>query len=169
METPRGTVYREIQGFTQPFIYVITIPCSIFCIYSGVSQLFFNAPIDNEPLPVWAAWLLILFGIGLSWLIFSIRLITDVRMDGLYIRFYPLHGSFRRFRYEDIEECRAVTYRPILEYGGWGIRYSSKGTAYNIRGNRGVQLTLSGGKSVLIGSQDPEKICESVHGVRPKS
>lgn len=169
METPSGTVYREIQRFTQPFIYVITIPCSVFSIYSGVAQLFFNAPLDNEPLPVWAAWLLILFGIGLSWLIFSVKLITDVRMDGLFIKFYPLHRSFHRFRYEDLQEYRPVTYHPILEYGGWGIRYSRKGTAYNIRGNRGVQLTLSSGKSILIGSQDPEKICEAINGLRPKS
>jgi hypothetical protein len=40
-----------------------------------------------------------------------------------------------------------------MEYGGWGIKYGKMGKAYNVSGNRGVQLEFTDGKRLLIGSQ----------------
>jgi hypothetical protein len=58
----------------------------------------------------------------------------------------------------------ARTYRPILEYGGWGIRYSpfGQGCAYNVSGNRGVQLELADGQRILIGSQRAEELARAI-------
>ena len=43
--------------------------------------------------------------------------------------------------------------RRYREYGGWGIRGGLRGTkAYNVSGNRGVELMLADGRTVLIGS-----------------
>jgi hypothetical protein len=56
------------------------------------------------------------------------------------------------------------TYRPILEYGGWGVRYSfvRKGWAYTVSGNRGVQLQLANGKRILVGSQRAEELARAI-------
>jgi hypothetical protein len=56
------------------------------------------------------------------------------------------------------------TYRRILEYGGWGIRYAltGGGWAYNISGNRGVQLVFTGGKRLLIGAQHSEELATAL-------
>jgi hypothetical protein len=64
----------------------------------------------------------------------------------------------------EIVSWDARTYRPILEYGGWGIRYSpfGKGWAYNISGNQGVQLELMNGKRILIGSQRAEELARTI-------
>ena len=57
----------------------------------------------------------------------------------------------------------ARTYRPILEYGGWGIRYTmGRGWAYNVSGNQGVQLELASGKRILIGSQRAEELARAI-------
>jgi hypothetical protein len=63
-----------------------------------------------------------------------------------------------------IVRWEARTYRPILEYGGWGIRYSpfAKGWAYNVSGNQGVQLELASGKRILIGPQRAEELARAV-------
>ncbi len=49
-------------------------------------------------------------------------------------------------------------YRPILEYGGWGIRYGLRGRAYNVSGNRGLRVELTNGKHILFGSAKPEEL-----------
>lgn len=61
-------------------------------------------------------------------------------------------------RFEDIASVQAVTYNPLLEYGGWGIRGFGKKIAYNAQGNRGVLVTLKSGGTVLLGSQQPEDL-----------
>ena len=64
---------------------------------------------------------------------------------------------------DDLSEYYARTYRPIWEYGGWGIRCSfGKGKAYNVSGNKGVQLVFKSGKRLLIGSQRADELEEAL-------
>ena len=90
-----------------------------------------------------------------------------MRHDGLYIKFFPIHLSYRKIRWEEIKNYQARTYNPIREFGGWGIRWSwsLKRKAYNVSGNRGVQLELSNGKQVLVGSQRPEELAQAIESV----
>lgn len=63
--------------------------------------------------------------------------------------------NINEFLFREVQHVRQ--YRPILDYGGWGIRWApGKGWAYTVRGNLGVQLELSDGKRLLVGSQSPE-------------
>jgi len=91
-----------------------------------------------------------------------VSLRTEVRTDGIYIRFFPLHLSFHKIPLEDLTAYGARTYSPIREYGGWGIRYRRRSKAYNARGNRGVQLHLRNGEQILIGSQKPEEFVKAI-------
>jgi hypothetical protein len=80
----------------------------------------------------------------------------------LYICFFPFHLSFKKMPFIQIKKYEARTYSPLGEYGGWGIRYGFEGKAYNVSGNRGVQLELVNGKRLLIGSQSPEELVKAI-------
>ena len=58
------------------------------------------------------------------------------------------------FDFDYIHEAHAITYSPLKDYGGWGIRYGRKGKAYNVSGNKGVMLSMKDGKAIMIGSQN---------------
>jgi len=104
--------------------------------------------------------------IGVLLLFLMLKLETEVRPDGLYVRFFPFHINFKRFGAEDLSEYYARQYKPVLEYGGWGIRYSlRKGKAYNVSGNEGVQLVFKNGKRLLIGSQRAEELEEAIRSI----
>jgi hypothetical protein len=60
----------------------------------------------------------------------------------------------------------ARTYKPLSEYGGWGIKYGRSGWAYNIIGDQGVQLELDNGKRILIGSQHAEELEQAINTYR---
>lgn len=160
--------FREEQKFHQPWIWtllmVMTLAAVILFGYGMIKQLVFGQPWGDRPMSDSALAivgpLVILFTIGMTYLFLKLKLVTEVRDEGLYIRFFPL--SRQIIRYENIEESDVRTYRPLKEYGGWGIRYGRKGKAYNVSGNRGVQLKLSGGKKLLIGSQQPEKLADAI-------
>tara|TARA_B100001750_G_scaffold203907_1_gene179983 strand:+ start:4611 stop:4832 length:222 start_codon:yes stop_codon:yes gene_type:complete len=65
--------------------------------------------------------------------------------------------------FETIKKAAPVTYRPIRDYGGWGIRYGSKGKAYNVSGNQGVLLEFTKSKPILIGSQKPQDLSTAIN------
>ncbi|KPK44085.1 MAG: hypothetical protein AMJ65_04030 [Phycisphaerae bacterium SG8_4] len=102
-------------------------------------------------------------------LFFLLGLETEVRSDGVYVRFVPFHIRFKRFVPGDLSKYYARQYKPIREYGGWGIRCSLRnGKAYSTSGDRGVQLVFKSGKQLLIGSQKAEELEQAIRSIMGK-
>jgi hypothetical protein len=161
-------LFREVQRFRQWWLWLVIIIGPLTIWYSSYRRLILGEHYGKKQTPdglVVPLWLLI--GIGLPLLFYSARLITEVRTDGIYIRFFPFHLSFLRFAFDSIKACEARTYSPIGEYGGWGIRYSWNGKAYNVSGNQGVQLELNNGKRILIGTQHPLDFMSALRSLQP--
>ena len=160
------SLYREIQHFRQVWLWALVVFIAVLCLYGAFQQLVLGKPFGTNPAPDSVMIVLaVIFGLGLPFFMHKTNLTTEVREDGLYFRFFPFHLSFRRIAFEEIKEFEACTYSPLRDYGGWGIRYGRKGQAYNISGNRGVQLELSSGKHLLIGSQKPEELAETLTSI----
>lgn len=161
--------FREEQHFNQWWLWLLVLILTAIVWYGAIQQLIFGKAFGNNPSSdTGMSIILVLFGILLPLFMYSLKLITEVRQDGLYVRFYPLHLSFRYYPYQSINSYKVRDYSPLKEYGGWGIRYGWKGMAYNVSGNRGVQLEFKGGKSLLIGSQDPEELVRQMQVVMKK-
>lgn len=92
----------------------------------------------------------------------SLRLITEVRDDGLYVRFAPVQRSFRRVPWSDIESVESMRYRPLREYGGWGVRWRPGTVAFNVSGSRGVFLKRLDDRDLLVGSQRPDELATAI-------
>lgn len=162
MDTILGLAFKETQRIRQWWIWLLILIVAGSAWTAFVHQIVLSDPFGENPAPDFVIWLLfIIFGVGLPWLIFSIRMVTQVRSDRVYIRFFPLHS--RTIYFEDIKSYTACKYHPIKEYGGWGIRRSLRnGMAYNISGNRGVRFELNNGKKILIGSQKPDEFAAAI-------
>ena len=134
--------------------------------YAVVEQLVRGRPVGNRPSSDTAllvtAVLVALLDVGLIALFLVAHLRTEVRGDGLYLRYFPFHLSFRPIPLDRVTAVEAVTYRPLRQYGGWGIRWARKGRAYNPTGDRGVKLTYVDGRHLLIGSQRPEELAAAI-------
>jgi len=46
----------------------------------------------------------------------------------------------------------------MKEFGGWGIRYGFESKAYNVSGDKGVQIVLKNKRKVLFGSQNHKQL-----------
>lgn len=166
IEQTNEAVYREVQRWSLRSRCLLLALCLLGAaggVFSAV-VIFTQDPRQWASLPVIAiCGILVPAGIGL--LIWVARLETEVRQDGLYIRYVPFHRHFKRFHVGDLSEYCARTYRPILEYGGWGIRCGWRGRAYNVSGNRGVQLVFRDGRRVLIGSSRPSELEAAIRSI----
>ena len=89
------------------------------------------------------------------------KLITEIKKDGIQITFTPFTNFIIPFN--KIRSYKIRKYRPILEYGGWGIRFNRTGKAYTVSGKIGLQIELSNGKEILIGTENPEKLLHSLN------
>ena len=162
-------IFKEEQRFRQLWLWVFIFLASIIPWLGIIIQVILGQKLGNNPAPNWIIILMwLVFGIGFPLLFYSIKLITEVHKDGIHIRFFPFHRKFKNFQYAEIESYLAREYKPIREYGGWGIRYTLGGMAYNVYGNKGVQLILKNKKKILIGTQKPEEFYKAINKVIPQ-
>ena len=151
-------LYREVQRFRQWYFYVPILIVTGLVWYQFIQQIVLKHPLGEQPVPDWVAWTLgLVFGIGFPLFAAVARMITEVRPGVLRVRVYPFRWV--KILLSDIRDAEPRQYSALREYGGWGIRTSLKnGRAYNASGNRGIQLVLSDGRRVLIGTQEPDQL-----------
>ena len=93
-------------------------------------------------------------------LLLNFRLETRITQDGVFVRFFPIHIKLKHYAWNNLSKCFVRKYSPVREYGGWGIRISlsGNGNAYNVSGDKGLQLELVSRKRLLIGTKKPEEL-----------
>jgi hypothetical protein len=117
-----------------------------------------SAPALYEESQGFAPWIWAVVGavLLLLFLLLTMRLTTRVEPDAVTVRYGFLYSA--RIPVSEIQKAEAVRYRPVRDYGGWGIRGSKRRRAVNARGDQGVLLYRSDGGTFLIGSQKPRDL-----------
>lgn len=152
--------FEEEQSFRQPWLWGLLLG-TLLIQAAAFALVVLKAPDQAGVVQaITGLGIGLLVIIGVAGLMYTLKLSVRLDNDHLHIRFWPLVK--RDIPLEEMVQWEARTYRPIMEYGGWGIRCSWKGMAYNVSGNRGVQLRLATGKRILIGSQRAEELAEAI-------
>lgn len=161
-----SVLYREEQQFRQWWVWLILVGSTGLVWWGFYEQILRGRPWGNNPGPDWLVWLMaLLFGIGFPLWFWRMKLVVEVTADELRIRLRPFTN--RAIPLADITTAAARTYRPLREFGGWGVRGLSRDNrAYNVSGNQGVQLTLRDGRRVLLGSRQPEALAQALNDAR---
>ena len=166
MSEEKDLIFREVQTFSSTLRWLLVVLMAVsFGVFAiALWETITNPGTTNKLAPTLLSIFAMAIPIAFTVLFFILKLETEVRTDGLYVRFYPMHIRFRKFTGENLAEFYARAYKPIREYGGWGIRcsFTGKGKAYNVSGNKGVQLVFTNGKKLLIGSQIPDELVAAI-------
>jgi hypothetical protein len=150
--------FEEKQKFTQSWIMLLlTIPI-IVTIWGFIQQVIMGIPFGNNPAPDWAFFLFFAFMGALIGLFLTMNLQTTIDKFGIGYRFPPFHSKLKTIKWDEVDKVYVRKYKPIAEYGGWGIRFGKNGKALNTSGNKGMQIELSNGKKLLIGTQRPDEL-----------
>jgi hypothetical protein len=135
-------LFRETQRMRQPWIWVLLA-------LTSVPALVVSSVVGLIVILTVAAF------------IYSIRLVTEVRTDGIYVRFAPIHRSFRRLPFDEIERVERTEFG-LLTYGGIGIRWIPGTVAYMTTLGSGIKIDRENATSVVIGSQQPSALLETI-------
>lgn len=158
----KNPFFYEEQRITQKWLHLIIFGIAALMWYGAFQQIILGIPFGNNPGPDWLVilmWLLIGIGLPIFWLRF--RLILAVYDDHIVVRFPPIFT--RRIPIADIYQVEVRDYRPVREYGGWGLRGGfGHGKAYNMNGNHGVQLSMKDGERILLGTQRPDDLADAI-------
>jgi hypothetical protein len=122
---------------------------------------------------IWSTEVAVGLLIGVAFLmcvvVFLLHMTTEVSAASVSVSFGWSPTYPRTMGIHTIRSVEVVSYRPIGDYGFWGVRSGRDGErAFIARGTRGVRLELIDGTRVLIGSQRPEALASVLdHALRP--
>lgn len=144
--------YREIQKFSQSKLVYLIIPMVIIPLVVTVAV--FKDPEISANEAVISVIISIFFLMFVIGLLFFTRLEIFLTSKEIIFRYYPFQIKYKKLDYSEIKNYAIREYSPIMDYGGWGIRYAFKnGWAYNVSGKMGIQIEKTDGKKILFGTR----------------
>ncbi len=134
-------LYKEKEiGYT----IIVVVIAGILAILYGLIFVKFN-------------WILIMGALLLLLSLFIFYSLKIIITDEKLIVIFGIGIVKLEFFRDEIVECKEVK---THWYNGWGIHLTGKGLLYNVKGFSAVQIKLKNGKSYLIGTSSPDKICD---------
>ncbi len=171
MNSNNETLFSEKQRFGQKWIWAILIGANLIFFYGVFYQIFLRKSFEDNSMSnmqlLMASGLMLLFTLA----ILTLKLETYIKKDGIYVRFFPFHLTLKKYSWDNIQRFSVRQYDPIIEYGGWGFRFGflKKGMAFNVSGNKGIQLVLKNGSRLLIGTNKPDEASETLKKLEQRS
>tara|TARA_R110001599_G_scaffold58396_3_gene160971 strand:+ start:422 stop:934 length:513 start_codon:yes stop_codon:yes gene_type:complete len=147
-------IFKEEQRFTQGWL-IILLAISIITPIALMLKEYFKEDTTmtlNELLLTSSLMLIVIAPL------FFFKLKTRIDEKGIHYQFFPFHLKPKTIDWSELKFAKTRTYDAISEYGGWGLKggffwRKSKGVAYNVSGDIGIQLEYKTGKKILIGTQ----------------
>ncbi|MEO6347595.1 MAG: hypothetical protein ABIO60_06760 [Aquaticitalea sp.] len=141
--------FKEIQKFTQWWLWLLLIGIGILPLFAIYKQLILGVKFGDKPMSDLGIIVFSVLIFSLIAMFFFMRLKTEIDKHEIKINFFPFVK--KRVSWKEIKSAKIVNYGFV---GGWGIRlWTTYGTVYNIRGNKGLAIELVNGKKFLIGTQ----------------
>jgi hypothetical protein len=155
-------LFTERQRFRQWWLWLILLAVNGLFLFGVFKQVLFGQQFGDKPMSDTGLLATTGLTLVLTLLFVNFRLYTIIKKDGIYVRFFPFHLKYKHYAWERLTKSYVRQYSPITEYGGWGLRIGlfGKGTAFNVSGNKGLQLEFTDNKKLLIGTNKPEELTE---------
>lgn len=145
------TRFHEEQRF-HGAVFVVLLFAMVLVVAVTVISVLSARPEQVLLLAIAPAVVLLVVG-----LVMLSHLDVDVDDRGVAIAFRGLWPT-RRIEFGEIVGLEISRFRPLIDYGGWGVRLGPAGWAYTTGGDVGVKLRLRKGLPVLIGTRRPSEL-----------
>ncbi len=134
-------------------------PFYVYALFGSISALaVVMAGLLSISLPV----RIVIFAGGIAVLLVGGGFRVTVTADRLMVRMGLIALPVLRLKLADIREAEIHDFAPLVNFGGWGIRWNGRIWAYYWRGRTGVKLLTARGREFLIGSDRPERLAAVV-------
>lgn len=140
-------LFTEKQRFNQWWLWLLLAVSSAAPVIILYKKITSNAA-DSGSL---SALVVLFLVIALFVMLQMKTVVTDQNIQLVYFPFV-----WKTINLSEIETMKVINYGFV---GGWGIRlWTSYGTVYNVRGNKGLHIKLKNGKQLVIGTQKPQEL-----------
>jgi hypothetical protein len=155
-------LFFEQQRFRQRWLWIVIALTSVFLSAVAIALI---VTLNAQPAVVAALVMSIPIGLMIAFYL-AANLTVRVDVDGVHIRFFPIHKL--TLPHARIVAVEPRDYDPLGEFGGWGMKGPPArwGWCYTVSGRRGVRIELDNRHRLLIGSQRADELAAAIRECR---
>ena len=151
-----GTIhFKESQKFNLSWKWILFIGLYVLMFWALIQQ--FEEEIDLTAIAsiIFSLCLIALFNV----IVIVMKLETVITETQIKFRYKPFHIKPRIIYWDEISDFYMRYYKPLREFGGYGIQRNNKnGKSFTVSGRNGLQLLLKDKRKILIGTQKPKEL-----------
>lgn len=125
-----------------------------------VSVLVLTAETDKQEAIFGLGAVILIMMIAMAF-IFNLKLETRIDEKGIHYRYFPFI-KWRIIPKNQIHSAAVISFNPLSDHGGWGIKGNSTTKAYTVIGERGLLLDINEKKKIVIGTQKSHELSEFI-------
>ncbi|CAM2902852.1 DUF6141 domain-containing protein [Paenibacillus sediminis] len=157
----------EEDRYLPIWILVLIAPITILMWAAVYIQLIEGKPFGAKPASDTVLIILwIIFGILLPSLFYFIKYRIRLNNEQLVLELIPFYKN--KIRIADIQTINLITVRPLIDFGGWGLRFNGKKTGLIIEGKVGIEVKLKSNEIIVIASKRSEQLYKQLSLIEKK-
>lgn len=160
-------IFEEKQGLPGAIgwvAFIVGLGCCFPVLRGVYLRMVLHEPWGDPALGNAEALLLLIFLVttvgGIVWLVSNIYLEVIIDQAGVSYRYFPHHRKYQRIGKEMIASytTRMLRWHEVARKRSKRLGWPNGDLRFSIRGRKVLELTLTGGKKVALGTQDTESV-----------
>ncbi|WP_268035507.1 hypothetical protein [Algoriphagus sp. PAP.12] len=144
-------VFNETQNYRGTWVMYLILMTELPSLVL-VTVILFNSKSESQDI-IFHLGLVFLIMAAAFFLLMSIQLQTRIDHKGIQYRFKPFLNKWRVIPIDTIKSAEVISYSPISDFGGWGMKGNKTTKAYSILGDEGVLIDFGDKKKVMLGTK----------------
>ncbi len=161
-------LYEEHKKYGFNVATIVTTMVTALFSFGFYRQIIKGESFGNNPMPDTGLYIAITLMALLTIALYNMKLSLRITKAGVEYRLFPFHLKYKLIPVEEINSIDVVTYSPLSEFGGWGLRqsWSGKGKAYTLSGDKALRVERKSKGVILIGTEKHDELRESLMRIR---
>lgn len=154
-----GRIFKEEQTYKGTWVMYLILMFEIPTLIL-VTVLVLNGEPDQKE-AFWSLIFVFLIMAMVLALIINLRLTTRIDESGVHFRYFPF-TKWRIIPKAQIRSAEVISFSPLTDHGGWGIKGNRTTKAFTVIGDKGLKLDINEKKKIVIGTQKSRELSEFI-------
>ncbi|WP_026950877.1 hypothetical protein [Algoriphagus mannitolivorans] len=149
-------IFKEVQTYRGTWLMYLILIIELPMLIVVGTVIWTSKPDSQEA--IWVIPMIFLIMGSIFMFLMWIKLETRIDSSTIKYRYVPFFSKWKSIQKNDVKSIEVITYSPISDYGGWGLKGNSTTKAYSVLGDQGLLIDTGEKKKIMLGTQKAKEL-----------
>jgi hypothetical protein len=150
-----GRIFKEEQNYRGTWMMYLILMVEAPSLILVTTVVLSSEPNEKEAILGLIIFFMVLILVFL--LFMNLQLTTRIDEKGIHFKYFPF-SKWKTIPKSQIKTMEVISFNPLADFGGWGVKGNKTTKVYTIFGNLGLLIDCGEKKKILIGTQKAQEL-----------